>query len=913
MRAWLLALLMLHAVRSLAQDASLIPGMTARLAIAVTDSDRIDLLNELCFHNADKDPSAGVAYGEQALALALRTGNAKGVADAHNRMGYCHVRLSEFRTADSLCLLAVKEYGAFGDRCGLALSLMNYGLSKEMRQDHAGALEQFQRALDEGEACPLKNQRSALLYTIGGPYERLGRYEDALRTYRLSFAIDSAAHDSARLAKNHIAIANMLAALKRIDEAMGHYQRSIQCSQAIGDTLMTGYVWYNCAEIEQGRGDQAHALDYGERAVAVFEQLHRSAELLHTEILLGRLYTGAGRNADAMRTLTHALRLAHDLGIMEERLQVLHALADLHKAQGDPQLALQTFEAYLALKDSIAADAQQSRLAELTEKYESEKKDKELVEARATKLALESDAERQRTLKLVYLISAVALALLLTVSISRYRLKRRTAEELSRTNAEVVKQKERAEESERAKDRFLANVSHEIRTPLNAIMGFTGLLLHEHRDERTARFLTNIREAGDNLLVVINDVLDLSRIEAGRLQLVKETFDLHRVVKLCTEILHHRAEEQGNELSSFIDPDVPPWASGDSARVLQILLNLAGNALKFTSNGEVRIEVARRSGQIQLAVIDSGLGIPQDKLATIFDRFTQVEVTDQRRYGGTGLGLAIVKELVDLHGGTITVESMIGRGTTFTVLLPLEPAEAPARTNTRTEELSSASLSGHTILVAEDNEMNALVTTETMRRYYPNATVVVVRNGKESLARIEADLDHDIALVLMDVQMPVMDGMAATRHIRAMDGPVAHLPIIALTASVLPNDLSKCLDAGMDACVSKPFKADELVRAIGTLTGDHGAPAGVGYDLHDPHVALFHWLVPPRLKALRVALEEGRSEELLHTVHALRPQLVERDAVRFAPLCDRILDDRNASDLNTVADELISAIEAALA
>ena len=513
----------------------------------------------------------------------------------------------------------------------------------------------------------------------------------------------------------------------------------------------------------------------------------------------------------------------------------------------------------------------------------------------------------------MYLISAAALALLLTVSISRYRLKRRTAEELALTNAEVVKQKERAEESERAKDRFLANVSHEIRTPLNAIMGFTGLLLHEHRDERTARFLTNIREAGDNLLVVINDVLDLSRIEAGRLQLVKETFDLHRVVKLCTEILHHRAEEQGNVLAAVIAADLPRWASGDSARVLQILLNLVGNALKFTSNGEVRIEVERRTGRTQFAVIDSGVGIPSDKLASIFDRFTQVEITDQRRYGGTGLGLAIVKELVDLHGGTINVESTIGSGTTFTVHLPLDPAEAPANTSVRNEERSTGSLSGHTILVAEDNEMNALVTTETMRRYYPNTTVLVVRNGKEALARIEADLDHDIALVLMDVQMPVMDGMTATRYIRTLDGPAAQLPIIALTASVLPNDLSKCLDAGMDACVSKPFKADELVRAIGTLTGDHGAPAGVGYDVHDPQVALFHWLVPPRLKALRTALEESRQDEVQHTVHALRPQLVERDAVRFAPLCDRILGYDNSTDLNAATSELIMAIEEALA
>ncbi|HRH37986.1 MAG TPA: ATP-binding protein, partial [Flavobacteriales bacterium] len=433
-------------------------------------------------------------------------------------------------------------------------------------------------------------------------------------------------------------------------------------------------------------------------------------------------------------------------------------------------------------------------------------------------------------------------------------------------------------------------------------------------DERTTRYLTSIREAGDNLLVVINDVLDLSRIEAGRLQLVNETFDLHRTITLCTEILRHRAEEQGNSLKANLDDDLPRWVKGDSARVLQILLNLVGNALKFTTNGEVRINASRTEGGVTLTISDTGVGIPTEKLGSIFDRFTQVEISDQRRYGGTGLGLAIVKELVDLHAGTIDVKSTIGQGTTFTVRLPLEAAVAPVHQNARSPEHSTHSLSGRTILVAEDNEMNALVTTETLRRHYPDTSSVVVRSGQDVLDHLAADSDHDIALVLMDVQMPVMDGMTATRQIRAMAGPVAHLPIIALTASVLPSDLSKCLDAGMDACVSKPLKAEELTRAIGALTGDQGASQGVGFDVHDPQVALFHWLVPTRLKALRTATEEMHREDILHTVHTLRPQLVDRDATRFAPLCDLILKSTPSDDteLRSAAKALATAIEEAL-
>ncbi len=913
MRALLAVLLITACIRVHPQDASRIAPDLKRLEEATTDSARIVLLNWLCFNYADKNPAKGVEYGERALALANRTNDERGIMDAHSRMGYCCIRLSEFAKADSLCGLAVEGFERIGDRCAMALALMNLGLSKEMRQDNAGALEYFQKALREEDACPESSQRSALLYASGGPYEKMGRFDEALANYRRAFAIDSARHDTARLAKDHIAIANMLGALKLVDQAMIHYERSIQCSQAIGDTLVIGYVWYNCAEIEKNRGRVPEALAYGERSVAVFTQLDRRAELLHAKNFLGTLYLDAARPSDAASVLADAIALSHELGIREERMQALRTLAAVRKAQDDPAGALRNYEAYMALKDSLDADAQQARLAELTEKYGAEKKEQELAIARAENSATRSDAQRQRTMKLIYLISAGALALLLVVSFSRYRLKQRATDELARTNAEVLKQKERAEESERAKDRFLANVSHEIRTPLNAIMGFTGLLLHEHRDERTARFLSSIREAGDNLLVVINDVLDISRIEAGKLTLVNEPYDLHRCVELCIEILHHRAEEQGNTLVRTIAPNVPRWVYGDSARMLQILLNLAGNALKFTTNGEVRIALDHQDQRLRIRITDTGIGIPPEKLATVFDRFSQVDATDQRKHSGAGLGLAIVKELVQLHTGTLQINSEVGKGTEVIVALPVQASERPAASApSHILQESSGTLAGRTVLVAEDNEMNALVTTETMRRYYPGAVVELVRTGREALRHMEQDVDGDTALVLMDVQMPEMDGMTATRRIRALDGDAARVPVIALTASVLPSDLSRCLDAGMDACVSKPFKAEELILAIARLTGDGGAPTGVGYDVHDPRVALYHWLVPTRLKALSAALAANDPSEVKLIVHSLRPQLVERDAERFAPLCDQLL--RMNGELSTQqVNELIAAIEASLA
>jgi CheY-like chemotaxis protein/anti-sigma regulatory factor (Ser/Thr protein kinase) len=487
-------------------------------------------------------------------------------------------------------------------------------------------------------------------------------------------------------------------------------------------------------------------------------------------------------------------------------------------------------------------------------------------------------------------------------------------------HAEVLRQKERAQSSERAKDRFLANVSHEIRTPLNAIIGFTDLLLYERHDAQTRRYLGSVRDAGANLLVLINDVLDLSRMEAGRLTLQRAPFDLHRTLGACVEMLEHRAREQHDRLSVELAPDVPRWVLGDAHRLTQMLLNLMGNALKFTTHGSVTVAVDIREVDVRIRVSDTGIGIAPDKLKSVFERFTQVHNSDQHLYGGTGLGLSIVKELVTLHQGQVDVESEVGRGTTFTLLLPYAASAPPAVADAALATGPGAGdrdlvLQDRIILVAEDNPLNAQVTTATLKRHYPHVGCVVVGNGREAVERIVADIDNDIALVLMDVQMPVLDGLSATREVRALRGEQARLPIVALTASVSPGDLSLCIEAGMDACVPKPFRAKELVDAIARLTGDGGVPvteadADPG-DVDD--ATLFRELVPERLQRLRSAREQGDHEEMRRLVHFMRFQLVRYDEERFAAPLDRMLRSEGGAQFDDDVDLLIAELEKELA
>ena len=610
---------------------------------------------------------------------------------------------------------------------------------------------------------------------------------------------------------------------------------------------------------------------------------------LRTRLALAPLVS----ESEGAKLLQEARAIALPRGLLDDVLQADRALLPLLRKQGKLNEASVLAEEALQLSDSLSNERKNRAVQQMKVRYETDLKDKEIASLQQEKdlQAARAGEQQLRIQRQQQTIIGAALigVLLLIASLLAYRafrLKRKAAAALELKNAEVLRQKERAEESEKAKDRFLANVSHEVRTPLNAIMGFTGLLMHEAKDERSARFLGNIRDAGDNLLVVINDVLDLSRIEAGRLHLVKEPFDLHRCLRLCTEILQHRAAEQRNELLLSIAAGTPPWILGDSARLTQIVLNLAGNALKFTTNGTVRIRAMSDDGKLVLVVEDTGIGIPADKLAAVFERFTQVNDTDQRRFGGTGLGLSIVKELVQLHKGEVAVESQPGEGTRFTVRLPLAPAEAPSTEALPERTTPLTSLAGRTVLLAEDNDMNALVTEETLARSFPHARVERVVDGLDVVERMRAG--GGVALILMDVQMPQLDGIAATRLIRAMEGPASNVPIIALTASVLPNDLSRCIDAGMDACVPKPFKASELLAAIERLTGDRASavpkePEG------DMLRALFRRMVPDRLKALKEARARGDREKMLRVVHSLRPQLVHHDGVRFGPLCDGLL------------------------
>lgn len=430
-------------------------------------------------------------------------------------------------------------------------------------------------------------------------------------------------------------------------------------------------------------------------------------------------------------------------------------------------------------------------------------------------LRLEAQRRGLVTLEFGTALMAISIISVFTVliwrlasSINRTEEKRKLAEEA------MVLAKQEAEEAKKTQEQFLANMSHEIRTPINGVIGMAQLIATTKLSLEQKEYMDIINESAANLLVIINDILDVTKMKVGKIALEEVNYSLHDTIRSLVKIFNFKTSLKGIALNWEIDKEIPKFLSGDPVRLNQILTNLINNAIKFTEKGEVKLSVGLmeeddKSVTLKFVVQDTGIGIAEDKIESVFESFTQASTDTTRKYGGTGLGLTISKQLIELQGGSISLSSKPGVGSVFSFFLPVKKAIESITPDILVTADVATTMDQINILLAEDNLINQKVASKLL--FKKGAVVDIANNGSEVLDML-AKKTYDV--ILMDINMPVLDGFETTQSIRQNQSAFQKIPIIALTASALASEKAKCLQAGMDDYLSKPFKAEELFEKI---------------------------------------------------------------------------------------------------
>ncbi|MBC7552600.1 MAG: tetratricopeptide repeat protein [Taibaiella sp.] len=719
---------------------------------------RIDILIEMAVEVRNFDVEEAAKMAEDIIARSRAVTYTHGIGRGLKLKGACHWLKGEY----DLGLEVLKEALAIAtktkDKRLEARVLYYYGNIYRDQGDLANVLTHFRKALAINEELGDEFAQSIILTSISNLLYDLNDYDSALEYALKCLPIFERAHNISSLINVYNTLGNIYFKKEQLPEALHYFQENLGHSEF--ETI--AYVM-----AESGLGKVYYKMQNFDNARKLLSNALRQSEHLGNvevqiicQYYLGRMYMDKASYRQSLQYLNHAYTLANEYNRRHDLMSIHEMLSALYDKMSDIPKAFHHLKSYEQLKEEIF-------------------KQKIINELRNMQV-------RQQI-------------------------------ELAQ------KEKEVAEKTAHLKHQFMANMSHEIRTPMNAIVGMTRLLLNRDPKKEQLRYLNAIQLSADNLLIIVNDILDLSKIEAGKIIIEHTDFTVREVLQSVQDMLFLKAEEKGIEIKITTDEAIPKRLIGDPTRLNQVLINLAGNAVKFTEKGYVEIKTYVRSKSnkfwIQFDIIDTGIGIAAEYVDNIFDSFTQAGADVTRKFGGTGLGLTISRQLAGLMGGEISVKSELGKGTVFTVVLPFEEAQvqdyvAPENT---LDDAAMARLNSTKVLLVEDNEFNRMVAEETLKELIPSLELHIAINGLEAVTRLQSEM-YDI--VLMDIQMPIMDGVTATKTIRnTLSEPARNVKIIAMTANVLQEDVQLYFDAGMDAYVSKPFKVDELLRKMDYVLG----------------------------------------------------------------------------------------------
>ena len=758
-------------------------------------------------------------YLEKALAIDRDIGNNKQLALDLTKMGSSSRLLGRFKEALEYFNQALEVNSNLGENEDVAWSLFEIGSVYIEQGRYKDALKYFNQCLPIFEGLEHKKGIARIYTQMGRIYNNQNLPQKGLEYHKKSLKTSEELNDQHGV---HNGFNNLGMTHRRLgdnDKALDFFQRSLEVCEEIVCDRGKGYAFNNIGNTYRSLGQFDLALDYLQRALEVRERIGNKRGICSTLNNIGSTYFLKGNYPLAIAYSERALPLAMEMESWYHQSFIYEALYETNKASGNMTAALDYHEKYIAIRDSMR---NKDMVVELkTLEFDQIAFQDSLINEQKkleAELTFRAELNQQKINRNIFIALGVAAILFAIALLSRLRYIRRTQKILEGKNKIIEAEKEKAKASERAKHQFLANMSHEIRTPMNAIKGMTDILIRRDPRPEQNDFLKGIKQSSDSLLVIINDILDISKIEAGKIELEKIPFQVSEVLDGVQTIMQFKAEEKGLDLQK-ITAEALPELEGDPTRLRQILINLVSNAIKFTEKGvvSIRTKVLQQSEQqveLQFTVSDTGVGIGADRLDKIFETFEQAYSDTTRKFGGTGLGLSISKKLVELQGGSIWVESEKGKGSQFHFTIPF------TITLQNTEQLIAATdsrlalslqLKGINILLVEDNTFNVIVAQEELEDAIENVVVDLAENGAIAVEKVQSGC-YDI--ILMDVQMPVMNGYEATQKIRSLMNGKSSTPIIAMTANVMKEEVERCYEAGMDDFIGKPFDTDELLNKI---------------------------------------------------------------------------------------------------
>jgi signal transduction histidine kinase/CheY-like chemotaxis protein len=751
-------------------------------------------------------------YLVKSLKTEKEKGNKQSVAEHLTRIGIIHERKNNLDSALHYFTESLKLSEELGDKNNTGTTLGYIGKLNSYQGNFEKALNSLSQGMQIFKEIGNLSEVATLQNITATIYVSQKDYQEALVLYNQNLAYYKSSGNRLSEAGTISNIGNIYRNQDNNEKALVNFEEALKIFKEINYLQGVAGVNLEIGSINFEKGLYDLALKNKARSLTISEKIGYKDGIILAQGGIASIYAAQGRHNKALSYATMALALSKQSGNITQIMGSAEALSTSYKAMGSYQKALEMNELYYQSRDSLQSAENQKAVIQRQVASEYEKQ-KAIDDAQNGKLiAIETQKkEYQQNLFLAALFAIVLISLLAFFNFKRYK-------ETKRQKAIIEEQKKKVEQSEKYKEQFLANMSHEIRTPMHAISGMVKILERNDHPPSQDVYLDVMKTSSDNLVVILNDVLDLSKIEAGKLDIESIPIYPSDVIKNVMQILKYKVEEKGLSFTSQISEDVPDVVMGDPTRLNQILLNIAGNAIKFTEKGNVNIALEKKEDRLIYSIKDTGVGMAESNLKNIFDAFAQAEGSTSRQYGGTGLGLSISQQLTQLQGGKIWVESQEGVGSTFYVELPLllAPIDAVGYDLISGEKLNqmAGSLTGIRVLLAEDNNFNQMIAMDDLSYYIKDVKIDIVADGLEAVTKFE---NGHYDLILMDVQMPNMNGFDATRAIRDLEskkGVKKPISIIAMTASLLKSEINSCYNAGMDNYIPKPYKAEELIGPI---------------------------------------------------------------------------------------------------